>query len=39
MRDLNRLKGWLYEQRIRARTEKDGAERREKKEGRTARVV
>ena len=30
--ELNRLKAWLYRQRIRARIEKDRAERREKKE-------
>jgi hypothetical protein len=30
--ELNRLKTWLYGQRIRARTEKDRAKRREKKE-------
>jgi hypothetical protein len=32
MGELNRLKDWLYRQRIRARTEKDRAELREKKE-------
>ena len=30
--ELNRLKAWLYRQRIRARTEKDRAERRQEKE-------
>ena len=30
--ELNRLKTWLYRQRIKARTEKDRVERREKKE-------
>ena len=33
MRDLNRLKEWLYQQRIKARLERDRAERREKREG------
>jgi hypothetical protein len=32
MGELNRLKTWLYGQRVRARTEKDRVERREKKE-------
>jgi len=32
MRDLNRLKAWLYDRRIKARLERDRAERREKKE-------
>ena len=32
MRDLNRLKDWLYERRIRARQDRDRAERRERKE-------
>jgi len=32
MQELNRLKYWLYERRIRARVEKDRAERREEKE-------
>jgi hypothetical protein len=32
MRELNRLKTWLYHQRVKARQEKDRAERREKKE-------
>jgi len=32
MRDLNRLKEWLYRQRIKARMEMDRAERREKRE-------
>ena len=32
MRDLNRLKDWLYRQRIKARLERDKAERREKRE-------
>ncbi len=31
MGELNRLKAWLYQQRIKARTEKDRAERREKR--------
>jgi hypothetical protein len=31
MGELNRLKAWLYRQRIKARTEKDRAERREKR--------
>ena len=32
MRDLNRLKEWLYHQRVKARLERDRAERREKRE-------
>ena len=32
MDELNRLKAWLYRQRIKARVEEDRAERREKKE-------
>ena len=32
MRELNRLKAWLYRQRIKARAERDRAERRHKKE-------
>ena len=32
MRELNRLKSWLYRQRVKARQEKDRAERRQKKE-------
>ena len=32
MADLNRLKEWLYRQRIKARMEKDRAERRQKRE-------
>ena len=32
MRDLNRLKEWLYQQRIKARLERDRADRREKRE-------
>ena len=32
LRELRRLKDWLYEQRTRARQEKDRAERREKRE-------
>ncbi len=32
MADLNRLKEWLYRQRIKVRTERDRAERRQKKE-------
>ena len=32
MQELNRLKSWLYERRIRARVEKDRAIRREEKE-------
>jgi len=30
--ELNRLKSWLYHQRVKARQEKDGAERRQEKE-------
>jgi len=37
MRDLNRLKAWIYEHRRRARDERDRAERRQKKEGEAAR--
>jgi len=32
MRDLNRLKGWLYQKRITARQDKDRAERRQERE-------
>ena len=32
MRDLNRLKEWLYQQRVKARLERDRSERREKRE-------
>ena len=32
MRDLNRLKAWIYQQRIKVRLERDRAERRQKKE-------
>jgi len=32
MRDLNRLKGWIYRQRIKVRLERDRAERRQRKE-------
>jgi len=32
VRDLNRLKAWLYHQRVKARQEKDRAERRQEKE-------
>lgn len=32
MGELRRLKGWIYERRVRARQEKDRAERREKRE-------
>jgi len=32
MRELNRLKAWLYRQRIKVRTEKDRAERRRNRE-------
>ena len=32
MRDLNRLKEWLYRQRVKARLERDRAEQREKRE-------
>jgi hypothetical protein len=32
VQELNRLKSWLYERRIRARMEKDRAERRDKRE-------
>ena len=31
--DLNRLKSWLYQQRIKARQDKDRAERRQEREG------
>jgi hypothetical protein len=37
MRDLHRLKDWLYHQRIRVRQERNRAERRQKKEEETAR--
>lgn len=32
MQELNRLKSWLYRQRVKARREKDRAERRDRKE-------
>lgn len=32
LRELNRLKAWLYRQRVKVRTEKDRAERRERRE-------
>ena len=31
--ELNRLKDWIYRQRVKARLEKDRAERREEREG------
>jgi len=31
--ELNRLKAWIYRQRIKGRLEEDTAERREKREG------
>ena len=37
MRELNRLKDWLYRKRAEAREERDRAERRERKEAETAR--
>jgi len=37
MRDLNRLKEWLYRQRTKIRLERDRAERRQKKEEEAAR--
>ena len=37
MRDLNRLKAWLYQRRVTARLDKDRAERRQKREEETAR--
>jgi len=36
MRDLNRLKAWLYQRRTTARQDKDRAERRQKKEDEAA---
>jgi len=33
MGELNRLKSWLYHKRVKARQEKDRAERRHKKRG------
>ena len=36
LRDLNRLKAWIYKKRIEARLERDRAERRQKKEEETA---
>ena len=33
MGELNRLKSWLYQQRVKARQEKDRAERRQEREG------
>jgi hypothetical protein len=38
MRDLNRLKEWLYRQRTQIRLERDRAERRQKREEETARI-
>ena len=32
MRELNRLKAWIYQQRIKARLDLDQAERRQKRE-------
>ncbi len=37
MRDLNRLKAWLYQKRTQIRLERDRAERRQKKEEEEAR--
>lgn len=37
MRDLNRLKGWLYRKRTEARQDRDQAERRQRKESEEAR--
>ena len=37
MRDLNRLKAWIYQQRIKVRLERDRAERRQNKEEAIAR--
>ena len=37
MRDLNRLKAWIYRQRIQARLDRDRGERRQKKEEEAAR--
>ena len=37
MRDLNRLKAWIYQRRIKVRIDRDRAERREKKEEEAAR--
>ena len=37
MRDLHRLKDWLYQRRTKIRQERDRAERRQKREGETAR--
>jgi len=37
MRDLNRLKAWIYQRRIKVRLDRDRAERREKKEEEAAR--
>ena len=37
MRDLNRLKEWLYHQRTKVRQERERAERRQKKEEEAAR--
>ena len=36
MRDLNRLKAWIYQKRVDARLDRDRAERRQKKEGEAA---
>jgi len=35
--DLNRLKRWIYERRVKARQERDQGERRQKKEEKAAR--
>ena len=37
MRDLNRLKGWIYQRRVKARLEGDRADRRQKKAEKAAR--
>ncbi len=37
MRDLNRLKAWLYQRRVQARLDKDRAQRRQKREEEVAR--
>jgi hypothetical protein len=36
VRELNRLKAWLYQQRIKIRLERDRAERREREDQETA---
>jgi len=38
MRDLNRLKAWLYHKRTTARLDRDRAERRQKREEEAARI-